>query len=180
MRRRRRHKGTDKVDLNLAAMLDMAFQLLAFFILTFRPAPVEGYLQLKLPPPVPMTDVQAGTNDHSTALAGVPSTETLHLVVTSDAAGTVDRVSVGRTGKPLVNGPLDRETVLVLQEKMKFILEAETEVSHVQLAVDGRLHYEELMKIIDCCTRKVLADGQPLTKVSFVDLPLVESSIPAG
>jgi hypothetical protein len=57
---------------------------------------------------------------------------------------------------------------------MKFILEADTDVSHVQLAVDGRLHYEELMKVVECCTKQVLANGEPLTKVSFVDLPLFQ------
>ena len=174
MRRRRRHKGTDKVELNLAAMLDMAFQLLAFFILTFRPAPIEGYLQLKLPPPVPMTDVGAGTNDSTAVLAGVPANETLHLVIKSDPVGDVDRITIGRVGKPIVQGKLDHASLFLLQEKMKFILEADTDVSHVQLAVDGRLHYEELMKIIECCTKQVLANGEPLTKVSFVDLPLVQ------
>ena len=32
-------------------MLDMAFQLLTFFILTFRPPPLEGQISLRLPPP---------------------------------------------------------------------------------------------------------------------------------
>ena len=37
MRRRRKKKGGhESVELNLAAMLDMAFQLLTFFILTFN------------------------------------------------------------------------------------------------------------------------------------------------
>jgi hypothetical protein len=35
----------------MAAMLDMAFQLLTFFVLTFRPAPTEGQIQLRMPPP---------------------------------------------------------------------------------------------------------------------------------
>ena len=35
----KKHKSNDEVELNLAAMLDMAFQLLTFFILTFKPAP---------------------------------------------------------------------------------------------------------------------------------------------
>ena len=48
MARRKKQEG---VELNLAAMLDMAFQLLTFFILTFRPAPVEGQVDLLLPPP---------------------------------------------------------------------------------------------------------------------------------
>jgi len=42
MQRKKRHIEGD-VQLNMAAMLDMAFQLLAFFILTYRPAPVEGW-----------------------------------------------------------------------------------------------------------------------------------------
>ena len=40
MMRRRRKQGD--VELNLAAMLDMAFQLLTFFILTFKPPPAEA------------------------------------------------------------------------------------------------------------------------------------------
>ncbi|MFO1019164.1 MAG: biopolymer transporter ExbD [Planctomycetales bacterium] len=51
MRRRRRNRAQQEVELNLAAMLDMAFQLLAFFILTFRPSPIEGQIDMQLPPP---------------------------------------------------------------------------------------------------------------------------------
>ena len=59
MARRKRSRGKEEVELNLAAMLDMAFQLLTFFILTFKPAPVEGDIALRLPPPQPITG--AGT-----------------------------------------------------------------------------------------------------------------------
>ena len=54
-RRRKKHKPPGEVQINLAAMLDMAFQLLAFFILTFRPAPIEGHFQLHMPPPTSQT-----------------------------------------------------------------------------------------------------------------------------
>ena len=50
-RRRKKRRSQSEVELNLAAMLDMAFQLLTFFILTFRPAPIEGQISLRLPPP---------------------------------------------------------------------------------------------------------------------------------
>ena len=40
----KKHRSTEDVTLNVTAMLDMAFQLLAFFILTFRPPPGEGDL----------------------------------------------------------------------------------------------------------------------------------------
>ncbi len=48
-RHRKKTLGAEAVELNLAAMLDMAFQLLAFFILTFKPAPVEGDIALRMP-----------------------------------------------------------------------------------------------------------------------------------
>lgn len=49
---RNRHKPTEhtKPDLPITPMLDMSFQLMAFFILTFRPAPTEAQLALTLPP----------------------------------------------------------------------------------------------------------------------------------
>ena len=35
------------MQLNMAAMLDMAFQLLAFFILTYSPGKVEGCIAIR-------------------------------------------------------------------------------------------------------------------------------------
>ena len=52
---RRRHRTPDDVQMNLAAMLDMAFQLLAFLILTFRPSATESAIGLRLPAELPVT-----------------------------------------------------------------------------------------------------------------------------
>src|SRR5262245_33026247 len=48
---KRKRQGTDFVepDLPITPMLDMSFQLLAFFIMTFKPAPTEGQIALTLP-----------------------------------------------------------------------------------------------------------------------------------
>jgi biopolymer transport protein ExbD len=50
---RHRHKTAHgdhtKPDLPITPMLDMSFQLLAFFIVTFKPATAEGQLALMLP-----------------------------------------------------------------------------------------------------------------------------------
>ncbi len=64
MRRRHFSRGQTEVELNLASMLDMAFQLLAFFVLTFHPSPIEGQLSLHLPPAVPVTNVATVENRH--------------------------------------------------------------------------------------------------------------------
>ncbi|MBA4063930.1 MAG: hypothetical protein C0501_09500 [Isosphaera sp.] len=50
---RRKRKADDDVqpDLPITPMLDMSFQLLAFFIMTFNPTPTEGQIRMALPPP---------------------------------------------------------------------------------------------------------------------------------
>ncbi len=47
----RHRQATDHVepDLPITPMLDMSFQLLAFFIMTFKPADTEGQIALTLP-----------------------------------------------------------------------------------------------------------------------------------
>lgn len=49
----RKHKRREEppvdVTLPITPMLDMSFQLLSFFILTFRPMPIEGQLAVNLP-----------------------------------------------------------------------------------------------------------------------------------
>ena len=43
----------------IAPMLDMAFQLLTFFVLTYHPAPQEGQFVMNLLPPQPATAMAA-------------------------------------------------------------------------------------------------------------------------
>ena len=47
----RKKKAMEQVDpdLPITPMLDMSFQLMAFFIFTFRPAPTEGQIVMALP-----------------------------------------------------------------------------------------------------------------------------------
>src|SRR5438445_8690400 len=48
----RRHQGSaiqDSMDEVITPFLDMAFQLLAFFIFTYHPSQLEGQMELSLP-----------------------------------------------------------------------------------------------------------------------------------
>ena len=94
MSRRHRRRSKKGVELNLAAMLDMAFQLLTFFILTFRPAPIEGHLALNLPPPIPQTQVERSEKPVEGGGPSVPQFEALHLFVSSNEAGDVAQVKL--------------------------------------------------------------------------------------
>src|SRR6187401_3285470 len=104
MSRRHKKKKSEEVQLNLAAMLDMAFQLLAFFILTFRPSPVEGQLLLNLPPPTPVTKTSSAGGEATAVPAS--DTEPVLLSVKADDAGRVSGITAfaGDTG---FSGPAD-------------------------------------------------------------------------
>jgi biopolymer transport protein ExbD len=162
-RKKKRLQG--EVELNLAAMLDMAFQLLTFFILTFRPAPVEGDMLLHMPPPMPTTVVknaQAAGSDTKN-VNPVQGLNTLVITLQGDAGGGIEAVSIGDTK---VEGG-----VPALTSRLKSVLGAEMAAfDQVLIQVDPKVHYQELMRVIDACTRQK-SKNQKLLKLSFAELP---------
>jgi biopolymer transport protein ExbD len=169
MRRRKRKRASqEEVVLNLAAMLDMAFQLLAFFILTFRPAPVEGQINLNLPPPVPIAAQQQEQKDDA-GEPGIAAAHTLTITIVAAGNGQVASMSVGLA--KLFEGPLDRGRINMIDRRLKDVFAIEGKpFDQVLLRVGKALNYGELMKIIEICTRQKMADGKPVNKISFVEL----------
>lgn len=167
MRRRKRRPQGD-VELNLAAMLDMAFQLLTFFILTFRPAPIEGQISLRLPP------AQAVLTSKSAQPAGadtsntnpVEGVTTLTISVFATPTGAIDSLGVGETRVPSIAALGGRLQEIFADEGNPF--------DQVIIQVSDTCRYDELMKIVDVCThQEIMVDGkkQKLSKLSFVELP---------
>ena len=164
-RKKKKRMGHESVELNLAAMLDMAFQLLAFFILTFKPAPVEGQINLRLPPPQAITKVPdgqaAGADDKNpNAIQGLNS---LVISVFSTAGGRISTMAIGEGN---VQG------MTALENRLKAVLGPESGATFDQviIQVSSRLKYDELMKVVDVCTRQKLPTGERLSKLSFVEL----------
>ncbi len=166
MGRRRKRRSQSDVELNLAAMLDMAFQLLTFFILTFKPAPVEGQISLRLPPPqavVVAKDAQKAGQD-TTNTNPVQGVNTLTISVFADPqTGAIKSLGVGETqvsGLAALNGKL-REV----------FADPGNPFDQVIIQVSDSCRYDELMRVVDICTHQVLPDGQKLSKLSFVEVP---------
>ena len=163
-RRKHKKRKLDNVKLNLAAMLDMAFQLLAFFILTFKPAPVEGQVQLRLPPAQPVTiqkGEKAGANTNNpNPLEGLKS---LIISVYSNENGSLKNVVI--FNDTLTNLPQIEKRIVEELAKPSSIFD------QVALQIDPKLSYDELMKLVDICTKAKLPDGKSLTKLSFVEIP---------
>src|SRR5262249_43982015 len=159
----------EQVTLNLAAMLDMAFQLLAFFILTFRPSPAEAELKLNLPRPENGPIVAPIHPQDAEDRVEKSGASTLTLTVVAGHDGQVESVSVGLAR--LFEGPLDAPRLRQLDRRLKEIFKiAQSPFDQVLVRVDRKLHYGELMRIIDVCTRQKTADGTDVTRISFVEV----------
>ena len=168
-RRRKRKRGEEEVTLNLAAMLDMAFQLLAFFIMTFKPPPVEGQIMLMLPPPVPIAPDKPVDDSVDNDAPGVAAAKTLTITIQSAGNGQTASVTVGMA--KLFDGALDGSKLAMFDRQLKQVFAIEgTPFDQVLLRVGKSLNYGELMKLIDVCTRQKMADGKKVTKISFIEL----------
>jgi biopolymer transport protein ExbD len=166
MSRRKSKRRTDEdVELNLAAMLDMAFQLLTFFILTFKPAPIEGQVSLRLPPPQAIA-----TKDPNAAKAGADESNkapplgvnTLTISAFADNSG---RVSYA-VGESQVG------SIRALDAKLKTVFADTGNPFDQVIQATSNLLYEKLMEVVEVCAHQTLPDGKPLSKLSFVEVPV--------
>jgi biopolymer transport protein ExbD len=168
-RKRKKRRSQAEVELNLAAMLDMAFQLLAFFILTFRPAPIEGQISLRLPPPqavvVAKNAQKAGSDLKNTNPVQGVNTLTIS-VFANPTTGEIKSLGVGET--PVAG-------LAALRETLKTVFADEgNPFDQVIIQVSDACRYDELMKVVDICTQQeITIDGkkQKLSKLSFVEVP---------
>jgi biopolymer transport protein ExbD len=159
-KRSKKKHGAENVELNMAAMLDMAFQLLTFFILTFRPAEVEGEVALRLPQaavsPEPANSL-LGSKEKSDASVGL---DALAIGLAADGPGNIAAVRFGDDTIPLA----------ALDGRLKAALgDPQSSFQKVVIQASPRLRYDALMGVVDKCTRQKLASGAPLKNLSFVE-----------
>lgn len=157
-----RRRSTQDVELNMAAMLDMAFQLLTFFILTFRPPPLEGQISMRLPPADAVIAFggtgPTGQPEGKNPRVSIQGVNTLKVCVFSEAGG-IDRMIVGDTSL----GSLGE-----LRGKFQEIFgDRATPFDQIALQVSDCLRYGEMFRVVELCTQQTLPNGRPLGKLSF-------------
>jgi biopolymer transport protein ExbD len=98
MSRRSRHKNAGnkfvEPDLPITPMLDMSFQLLAYFLMTFNPTPTEGHIDVGLPN-------QAGGPSSALPNPLDPDVaEEITIKISADELGDIDSIAlaVGKDG----------------------------------------------------------------------------------
>src|SRR5690242_7601534 len=87
----------EEVEIQITPMLDMAFQLLTFFIMTYHPAPAEGQFSMNLLPASPQAKLDAAPADsNAPANPDIPATlRTMKTTLYAAPGGSLGRVTVG-------------------------------------------------------------------------------------
>lgn len=129
----------EKVDIQMTPMIDIVFQLMAFFLMTFQVAPVEADFALKLP----RTDIPRGT---------VPTMpETILIRLKADQAGELAELRY--SGDAPTGRKPDAETFrrlrVFVEQRIGEARAAGQEEPEVKIAADDLLRYEHIIRTID-------------------------------
>jgi biopolymer transport protein ExbD len=138
------------VELPITPMLDMTFQLMAFFIATYHPAPTEGQIAMALP------------LDKQTSKSATPTEQNEDLDVKSSVLVIVRSESGGISGLAMrrdqTNEPINYDSLKDLEDALKKVAQQEGKGKEVvdttlKISADNRLKYVHLVEVMDACLR---------------------------
>jgi biopolymer transport protein ExbD len=139
-RRKRLQDDPTQPDLPITPMLDMSFQLMAFFILTFRPMPSEAQLPLVLP-----------RQEGAKAAAALPDPlspeddeELVVQVFAADNGTPLELFAAPKTGSVSL-GKDTAALVPYLKEKAA----GRPTTPRLRLELGDRLNYQYVIKLLD-------------------------------
>ncbi|MFO0890198.1 MAG: biopolymer transporter ExbD [Isosphaeraceae bacterium] len=163
MKRRPRRQKVDEPNVPIAPMLDMAFQLLTFFVLTYHPAPQEGQFVMSLLPAQPATARGATTTTEVAPSTELPvSLRTLPTTLRADETGGLARVVVEQDVIP--NEPRALEEAL-----LKYLQDPDLPFDQTLINVDPNLRYSERMTVINAFSN-AFSRAKKDPKLSFAEL----------
>ncbi|MCC9604938.1 biopolymer transporter ExbD [Blastopirellula sp. JC732] len=158
LRNSARHAGSDKIDLQMTPMIDIVFQLLVFFVMTFKVAAMEGDFDIKMPK----------------AAQGAPSDQLpLKLTLRATPTGKLDEV---RLGDRSFSGLSYQEKFKKLQDQIIEQIGTDTgpgsaaEEAEIEIDADYNLQYEYVIEAMTAVTGRVDKEGniqRLIEKVKF-------------
>jgi biopolymer transport protein ExbD len=166
---RHKPKTVEGVDVPITPMLDMAFQLLTFFILTYKPMPVEGQFIMNLLPAQPATRMEESPAE-STQSSELPAgLRTLPTILRAGPGGRLGRITLGER---------DVASLPALKSELDVTLKDPTlPFDQALIKVDPGLRYAELITVIDIFS-SAFADAKKDPKLSFAELGADEGEGP--
>jgi biopolymer transport protein ExbD len=143
------------IDINrvITPMLDVAFQVFAFFIATFHPAQLEGVMQLSLPEAAQAqapTPQDAKPDMSSAGELELPSEVTVILKTQQSGTrdGGISQISVQERA-----GTKEVPSQQALRRYLEQIRDGLSNQSDIKLEADSELKYAFVIEIMDVCHR---------------------------
>jgi biopolymer transport protein ExbD len=152
-----KRQKTEDVEIPITPMLDMAFQLLTFFVLTYRPAPTEGQFSMNLLPAQPAVSMDAPATDANAKDNDLPAgLKTLPVILRANDDGSIGQITLGE------NNVADLKE---LETQVKELFNNPTlPFDQTVLRSDPRLKWSEVVKVIN-----IFSDNK-VTKIAFAEL----------
>jgi biopolymer transport protein ExbD len=137
--------GPDKVELQMTPMIDVVFQLLAFFMFSLKIASNEGDFNIKMPLAAP-----------SSGLPDPESLPPLRLRLLANAEGGLAGLQLGETQLP--NFAALHQSILELIGTDAGPASAAPQIE-IELDFDYHLHYQHVIQAITAIAGYLDADG---------------------
>ena len=154
-RRRKGHAEHIDPDLPITPMLDMSFQLLAFFITTFKPSPTEGQLAMQLPPPE-----QGGGATMPDPFGDKPAKFIVR--VSANASGQIARMTLKEEGAATPPIDLGADLGRYMAALKEALQRYKAQGAKLTLELDGRLLQEYVVALMDHALRAEFTDISPI------------------
>jgi biopolymer transport protein ExbD len=159
MRRRRNNDDGPEPNVPITPMLDMAFQLLAFFVMTYHPSDLEGQMQLALPSnTAPAADKQQNISPDSAHDKNpdldVPPDLTVVVKTQNDGInnGAISALSVEDRSGPSTIRPAGEQSLMdALTAYLKRSKSNIDNKAAVKLQADSKLKWDNVVQVMDAC-----------------------------
>ena len=154
---KKKAKKDEEIQIPITPMLDMAFQLLCFFVLTYHPAPSEGQFSMNLLPAQPAVAMDAPATDANASNNDLPAgLKTLPVLLRATDDGTIAQITMGEN-------PVSDLATLAAEVKETFN-NPTLPFDQTVLKTDPKLKWSEVVKVVN-----IFYDNK-VTKISFSEL----------
>ncbi len=148
--------GQDKVELQMTPMIDIVFQLLIFFIMTFNIVIQEGDFNIKMPRQAPGDEVK--------------DVQAIPVRLTANSDGSLANVSIGKrslAGSQDVFADLREGIVGFVGREPS---DEEREITEVEIIADSDLEYKYIIETITAVSAYMRkeSDGST-TRIPLID-----------
>ncbi|MFK7777139.1 MAG: biopolymer transporter ExbD [Gimesia sp.] len=152
MKLRSSGREVEKIEAQMAPMIDVVFQLLIFFILTLNIVAPEGDFNVNMP----ITDDSAQSDEP-------PIFPDIKVRLVANEDGSLNTVRLGQVN--LGNGPnvfagLNHEILKIIGKPGNPI----TKDMEVEIESDYNLHYKYTLKAISACTGRLDSSGKHIIR----------------